>query len=209
LRVAELFANNTTKLLRTTKSLYSKSSISITLLDLILIIAGPSIRIYTILDFLKYLLLESILFDNYNTIYLVNNKERLNKGSFIKSLVELVIKAKTSILLIIRHGTYTFKRLFNKRDRKRVNLVLRDVVIVKGFYINIILKALLFKKGVWVYKLDLTLYIRTKQENIVLIKLKRIYKVKFLKYKLISTYLDALSEILISIYKVLIYLTLK
>jgi hypothetical protein len=161
------------------------------------------------LDFSKHLLLESTLFDNYNTIYLVNNKERLDKGSFIKLLVELVVKARTFMLLITRHGTRTFKGLFNKRDGKRVNLVLRDVVVVKGFYINIVSEALLFKKGVWVYRLNLTLRIRTKQENIVLIKLKRIYKVNFLKYKPISTYLDTLSEIFISVYRVLIYLTLK
>jgi hypothetical protein len=88
------------------------------------------------------------LFNNYNAIHLVNNKERLNKGSFVKLLIELVIEAKTFILLITRRGTCTFKGLFNKRDSKRVNLVLRDVVIVKGFYINIVSKALLFKKGV-------------------------------------------------------------
>jgi hypothetical protein len=149
------------------------------------------------------------LFDNYNAIYLVNNKERLDKGSFVKLLIELVIKARTFILLITRHGTRIFKGLFNKRDSKRVNLVLRDVVVVKGFYINIVSKAHFFKKGVWVYKLDSTLRIGTKQENIVLIKLKRIYKVNFLKYKLISTYLDALSEIPTSVYKVFIYLTLE
>jgi hypothetical protein len=37
--------------------------------------------------------------------------------------------------------------------------VLRDVVIVKGFYINIVLEAFFFKKSVWVYRLDLTLCI--------------------------------------------------
>jgi hypothetical protein len=52
------------------------------------------------------------------------------------------------MFLITRRGTRTFKRLFNKRDNKRVNLVLRDVAIVKGFYINIVLEALLFEKGV-------------------------------------------------------------
>jgi hypothetical protein len=88
------------------------------------------------------------LFNNYNIIYLINNKERLNKSSFVKLLIELIIKAKTFILLIIRSNTYIFKRLFNKRDNKRVNLVLYDVVIIKGFYINIVLKALFFKKGI-------------------------------------------------------------
>jgi hypothetical protein len=81
-------------------------------------------------------------------MYLVNNKERLDKGNFVKLLVELVIKARTFILLITRRGTRTFKGLFNKKDSKRVNLVLRDVVVVKGFYINIVSKALLFEKGV-------------------------------------------------------------
>jgi hypothetical protein len=80
-------------------------------------------------------------------MYLVNNKERLDKGSFVKLLVELVVEAGTFILLITRHGTRTFKGLFNKRDGKRVNLVLRDVAVVKGFYINIVSEALLFKKG--------------------------------------------------------------
>ena len=128
--------------------MYLKFSISTTLLDLTLIIAGLSIEIYAILDFSKHLLLESTLFDNYSTIYLVNNKERLDKGNFVKLPVELVIKARTFILLITRHGTYIFNGLFNKRDSKRVNLVLRDVAVVKGFYINIVLEALLFKKGI-------------------------------------------------------------
>jgi hypothetical protein len=114
----------------------------------VLITAGLGIRIYATLDFLKHLLLESTLFDNYNTTYLVNNKERLDKGSFVKLPVELVVEARTSMLLITRRGTRTFKGLFNKRDGKRVNLVLRDVAIVKGFYINIVSKALLFEKGV-------------------------------------------------------------
>jgi hypothetical protein len=75
LKVAKLFANSITKLLRTIKSLYLKFSISTTLFNLILIIAGPSIKIYTILNFLKHLLLKNTLFNNYNVIYLVNNKE--------------------------------------------------------------------------------------------------------------------------------------
>jgi hypothetical protein len=142
-------------------------------------------------------------------MHLVNDKERLDKGNFVKSLVELVVEVRTFILLITRRGTRTFKGLFNRRDGKRVNLVLRDVAVVKGFYVNIVSEALLFEKGVWVYRLNSTLRIGTKQENIVLIKLKRIYRVNFLEYKPISTYLDALSEIPTSTYGVLIYPTLE
>jgi hypothetical protein len=43
----------------------------------------------------------------------------------------------------------------------------------------------------------------------VLIKLKRIYRVNFLEYKPIFTYLNTLSEIPISVCGVLIYLTLE
>jgi hypothetical protein len=57
------------------------------------------------------------------------------------------MEVRTFMLLITRHGTRTFKGLFNKRDGKRVNLVLRDVAVVKGFHVNIVSEALLFKKG--------------------------------------------------------------
>jgi hypothetical protein len=53
------------------------------------------------------------------------------------------------------------------------------------------------------------LYIRNKQENIVLLKFKRIYNFNFFKYKPFFTYLTTLFKVLISAYKVLIYLTLK
>jgi hypothetical protein len=43
----------------------------------------------------------------------------------------------------------------------------------------------------------------------VLLKLKRIYNFNFLKFKFFFTYLTTLFKILISAYKVLIYLTLK
>jgi hypothetical protein len=43
----------------------------------------------------------------------------------------------------------------------------------------------------------------------VLLKLKCIYNFNFLKFKLFFTYLAALFKVLISAYKVLIYLTLK
>jgi hypothetical protein len=43
----------------------------------------------------------------------------------------------------------------------------------------------------------------------VLKQLKRIYNLVFLKYKLLFTYLKVLSEILISIARILIFLTIK
>jgi hypothetical protein len=43
----------------------------------------------------------------------------------------------------------------------------------------------------------------------MLLKLKRIYNLNFLKFKPFFTYLAALFKVLTSAYKVLIYLTLK
>jgi hypothetical protein len=80
------------------------------------------------------------LFNNFNIIYLVNNKKQLNKNSFIKLLIKLIIKVKTFIFLIIRYSIY----IFNKKDNKRVNLILYNIIIIKSFYINIVLKVLFF-----------------------------------------------------------------
>jgi hypothetical protein len=77
----------------------------------------------------------------------VNDVKRLDKASFIKSLVTNIIKASTTLLLILGRGTRTFNRLLNKTKGKKVDLILLNVAIVKGFLINIILKALLYKKG--------------------------------------------------------------
>jgi hypothetical protein len=77
----------------------------------------------------------------------VNNVKRLDKASFIKSLVTNTIKASTTSLPILRRGTCTFKGLLNGTEGKKVDLMLLDVAIVKGFLVNIVLKALFYKKG--------------------------------------------------------------
>jgi hypothetical protein len=73
--------------------------------------------------------------------------KRLDKASFIKSLVTNTVEASTTLLLILRHGTRIFKGLLNGIKGKKVDLILLDVAIVKGFLVNIVLKALFYKKG--------------------------------------------------------------
>jgi hypothetical protein len=80
-------------------------------------------------------------------MHLINNVRRFDKGSFIKSLVINIIKARTTSLPILKYSTRTFKGLLNKSKGKKVNLILLNIAIVKGFLINIILKALFYKKG--------------------------------------------------------------
>jgi hypothetical protein len=80
-------------------------------------------------------------------MHLINNVRRLDKGSFIKSLVINTIKARTTSLPILKYSTRTFKGLLNKSESKKVDFILFNIVIIKGFLINIVLKALFYKKG--------------------------------------------------------------
>jgi hypothetical protein len=68
---------------------------------------------------------------------------------FIKISLNKNIKAKTFILLIISKSIYIIKRILNKKFKSAIiNLILKDIIIIKGFYINIILKAYLLKLGI-------------------------------------------------------------
>jgi hypothetical protein len=80
-------------------------------------------------------------------MHLINDIKRLDKGFFIKSLVTNIIKANTTLLLILKYSTYIFKGLFNKNKNKKVNVILFNITIIKSFLINIILEALFYKKG--------------------------------------------------------------
>jgi hypothetical protein len=92
-------------------------------------------------------LFKSTLLNNYSATHLINDVKRLDKASFIKFLVINTIKASITLLRILKHSTCTFKGLLNGIKSKKVNLILFNVAIVKGFLINIVLKALFYKKG--------------------------------------------------------------
>jgi hypothetical protein len=98
------------------------------------------------LDFLRYLLLASILLDNYSVIYLVNSKDLLKLGSFIKALFNKCIEARSSSLLILGRGIKVIKKAINKAISPNIkDLHLFNIIIIKGFYINIISEAYLNK----------------------------------------------------------------
>jgi hypothetical protein len=166
------------------------------------------LRVYLILDFSRYPLLKSTLLNNYNIMHVINDVYILNKGTFIKECFKHVIKARTSSFLIINHGTCTIKSILNGKNGK-VNLVLKDMAIIKGFHVNIVFKALLYKKGTWYYKYDNTLKIKDKYKSNVLLIITRIYNIVFIKYKFLLTYLNVSFTILINTSNMLIYFTLK
>jgi hypothetical protein len=86
-----------------------------------------------------------MLLDNYNTTHVVNDIQMLDEEIFIKELPGCTIKARSSSLLVISHSTCTIKSILNGKNSK-VNLVLKNMIIVKGFHVNIMSEALLYKK---------------------------------------------------------------
>ena len=98
------------------------------------------------LDFSRHLLSASILLDNYSVIYLVNSKDLLELESFIKALFNKCIEAGSSSLLILGCGIKVIKKAINKAASPNIkDLRLSDIIIIKGFYINIVFKACLNK----------------------------------------------------------------
>ena len=101
------------------------------------------------LNFAKHPLLASTLLNNYKAIYLINNKDLLKPGSFIKASYNKCIKAGSSSFLILRRGIKVIKKTLNGTSSfSLANLVLNNIIVIKGFYINIILKARLHKARV-------------------------------------------------------------
>ena len=91
----------------------------------------------------------SIFFNNYKAIYLINNRNLFELGFFKKANPKEVIKYNFSSLSIARYNIYIFKNYFNKLNKLELkNLVFSKVILIKGFYINIVLKAFFIKKNI-------------------------------------------------------------
>ena len=99
------------------------------------------------LDFLRYLLSQNTLLNNYNTIYLVNSKNLINSSTFIKAKINNYIEVEITSFLITRYSTYIIKNIVNRPiELYTKNLILYNIIIIKGFYINIISEAYLIEK---------------------------------------------------------------
>jgi len=91
----------------------------------------------------------SILFNNYRAIYLVNNRNLLKLDFFRKANPREIVKYSFLSLLITRYSVYILKNYLNRLNRLVLeNLVLSKVILIKGFYINIVLEALLIEKSI-------------------------------------------------------------
>jgi hypothetical protein len=79
-------------------------------------------------------------------MHLVNNKELLELRSFIKVAYNKCVEAGSFSLLILRYSKKVIKKVLNSVASLNLeDLTLSDIIIVKGFYINIVSKARLNK----------------------------------------------------------------
>ncbi len=86
----------------------------------------------------------STLINNYSAIYLINNKDLFKPKSFIKVITNKSVKVGLFMLLILGYKTHIIKRILNNALRPIIiDLILKNVIIIKGFYVNIILEAYL------------------------------------------------------------------
>jgi hypothetical protein len=83
------------------------------LVDPILIIQEPGQGIYATLDFSRHPLLQSTLLDNYGAMHLVNSKELINPGTFVKAKIDDYVEVGTTVIPITGRGTYTIRNIIN------------------------------------------------------------------------------------------------
>jgi hypothetical protein len=93
-----------------------------------------------------HILSNSMILDNGVVINLVNNKTKLELGSFVKaSGLGATIEYSTQRLPIIGHGTRMLRGVFDQGKR---DLILNNIAIVKGFHTNIVLEYKLRSLGI-------------------------------------------------------------
>jgi hypothetical protein len=98
---------------------------------------------------LRYSLFANILLNNYNAIYLINSKKLLKLRFFIKVAYNKCIEAGSFSFLILRYNKRVIKKALNSvASLNSENLISLSIIIIKGFYINIISEARLNKARV-------------------------------------------------------------
>jgi hypothetical protein len=94
------------------------------------------------LDFSRYLLFASTLLNNYSATHLINSKELLKLRSFIKVAYNKCVKAGSFSFPILGYSKRVIKKVLNNIISLNLkDLTLLDIIVVKGFYINIISEA--------------------------------------------------------------------
>jgi hypothetical protein len=87
-----------------------------------------------------------MVFNNYKALHIINDKSMLKLRTFKPAEIRTKVKAGSSSFFIIRTGTRVLLKILHKKNGKDIkDLVLLNMVMAKGFYINIILEIKLLK----------------------------------------------------------------
>jgi hypothetical protein len=107
-------------------------------------------------------------------------------GTFRSSGPNNIVEAGTQSIPVVSRRIRLIKGILNRLNSpKTVNLKLLNIVVVEGFYTNIVSEALLRKKGLWFNRLDNTLRFGTEENNKIIATLIRRLNLIFLEYKLL------------------------
>ena len=97
----------------------------------------------------RYLYSNSILVDNYSALYIVNNKDLFELGTFYKAGDSNIVYASTASFPIDGYGRRVIYKVLDSKNGSNIeDLILEDIALIEGFYINIILEARLRKAGI-------------------------------------------------------------
>jgi hypothetical protein len=103
-------------------------------------------------------------------MYLVNSKDLIDSGTFVKAKIDDCIEAGTTSLPITGHSTRIIKNVVNGPSGLYTkDLIFYDITVVEGFYINIVSEARLAEKKAWYYGYDLIIRLGDRKKNVVLI----------------------------------------
>ena len=84
------------------------------------------------------------MLNNYSAIHLVNNKDLLIPSTFVLFKDNNIVQVSSSSLPILRYREKVLKKVLNSLNSKNIiDLKLKNIIVIKGFYINIILMVLL------------------------------------------------------------------
>ncbi|RYO77619.1 hypothetical protein DL764_010202 [Monosporascus ibericus] len=149
----------------------------------------PTPGIYTTIHFGKHPLSQSTLIDNYGARHLVNTRDLLVPGTFMPDSTGQTVEAGSSSLPISGTGERVIKgALLGASGKPQHDLILKDVVVVEGFHVNIVSEALLKRAGIWYCGLDCSLRKGEINKSVVLAKLTQVHNLAFLEYKPLSSY---------------------
>ena len=73
---------------------------------------------------------------------MVNSKELFEPELFVKATINEHIEAGTSSFPILGHSTRMIRKALNSAiGPVTIDFILKDIVVIEGFYINIVLEA--------------------------------------------------------------------